>query len=130
MIHANHRDDKVIDYLLQKLKGTQNEVVLHGCCLGLGVCALGTHSMDLFNQMKTVLFNDSAVAGEAAGIGMGLVMIGSGNRECIDEMLQYAHDTQHEKIVRGLAIGMGLIMYAQVCFPFAKNVCRKRKLMI
>ena len=26
-------------------------------------------------------------------------------------MIQYAHETQHEKIVRGLAIGMALIMY-------------------
>jgi 26S proteasome regulatory subunit N2 len=28
-------------------------------------------------------------------------------------MIQYAHDTQHEKIVRGLAMGMALIMYAR-----------------
>ena len=25
-------------------------------------------------------------------------------------MLQYAHETQHEKIIRGLSIGMALIM--------------------
>merc|ERR1711881_793067 len=28
-------------------------------------------------------------------------------------MIQYAHDTQHEKIVRGLAMGMALVMYAR-----------------
>lgn len=32
----------VIDYLLKSLKSTQNEVVQHGACLGLGVSAMGS----------------------------------------------------------------------------------------
>lgn len=56
---------------------------------------------------------DSAVAGEAAGIGMGLVMLGSGGQRFADEMLQYAHETQHEKIIRGLAIGIAFIYYGR-----------------
>lgn len=28
-------------------------------------------------------------------------------------MVAYAHDTQHEKIIRGLAIGLALIMFGQ-----------------
>ena len=28
-------------------------------------------------------------------------------------MVAYAHDTQHEKIIRGLAMGIALSMYAQ-----------------
>lgn len=47
-----------------------------------------------------MLYTDSAVAGEAAGIGMGLLMAGSGTEKAA-EMLAYAHDTQHEKIIRG-----------------------------
>lgn len=113
MIYANHGDEKVTEYLSKKLKSSQNEVILHGCALGLGVACMGTSNLELFNQLKTVLFNDSAVAGEAAGLAMGLVMLGSGQKEAIDEMLQYAHETQHEKIVRGLAIGLGLIMYGK-----------------
>lgn len=42
---------------------------------------------------------------------MGLVMLGSGSEEVIDEMLQYAHETQHEKIIRGLAVGIAFICY-------------------
>ena len=61
---------------------------------------------EAFEDLKTTLYNDSAVAGEAAGIGMGLVMLGSGGQRFADEMLQYAHETQHEKIIRGLAIGI------------------------
>ena len=29
------------------------------------------------------------------------------------EMLSYAHDTQHEKIIRGVAVGLSLIMYGR-----------------
>jgi 26S proteasome regulatory subunit N2 len=60
-----------------------------------------------------ILFSDSAVAGEAAGLAMGLVMLGTASKKAIDEMLQYAHDTQHEKIIRVLAIGISLIMYVK-----------------
>jgi hypothetical protein len=30
--------------------------------------------------------------------------------QCIGEMLQFAHDTKHEKIVRGIAMGVALSM--------------------
>jgi 26S proteasome regulatory subunit N2 len=67
----------------------------------------------LFEALKAVLYGDNAVAGEAAGLAMGLVMLGSGNSKALDEMIQYAHETQHEKIIRGLAVGIALIMYAR-----------------
>src|SRR5271169_3038852 len=63
--------------------------------------------------LRNKLFNDSAVAGEACGIAMGLIMLGTGNQEAIDEMLRYARETQHEKIIRGLALGVALLMYSK-----------------
>jgi len=63
--------------------------------------------------LRNRLFNDSAVAGEACGIAMGLVMLGTANQEAIDEMLRYAHETQHEKIVRGIALGLALLVYGK-----------------
>ena len=72
-----------------------------------------THFTDIYNELKNVLFSDSAVAGEAAGLAMGLVMLGTASPEAIEEMLQYAHETQHEKIIRGLAVGISLIMYGK-----------------
>jgi 26S proteasome regulatory subunit N2 len=69
--------------------------------------------IELYELLKNVLFTDSAVAGEAAGLAMGLINVGTGNGKAIDEMLQYAHETQHEKIIRGLAIGIALIMYGK-----------------
>ena len=35
---------------------------------------------------------------------------GSDHETAVEEMLAYAHDTQHEKIIRGLAMGLALIM--------------------
>lgn len=53
------------------------------------------------------------MASEAAGYAMGLVKLGSSAEDCSDEMLQYAHETQHEKIIRGLAIGVAFIYYGK-----------------
>lgn len=75
-----------------------------------GLAALGTNDDELFEDMKNILYTDDAVAGEAAGVGMGLLCCGTGSDKA-QEMLAYAHDTQHEKIIRGLAMGLGLICY-------------------
>jgi 26S proteasome regulatory subunit N2 len=68
---------------------------------------------EVYENLKNTLFSDSAVAGESAGVSMGLVMLGTGRTSAIEEMIQYAHETQHEKIIRGLAIGISLIMYGR-----------------
>lgn len=75
------------------------QVIQHGACLGLGLAALGTADDEIFDEIKNVLYTDSAVAGEAAGISMGLLMVGTASEKA-GEMLAYAHETQHEKIIR------------------------------
>lgn len=75
------------------------QVIQHGACLGLGLAALGTADEQIYEDIKNVLYNDSAVAGEAAGIGMGLLLAGTGSDKA-KEMLSYTHETQHEKIIR------------------------------
>ncbi|KAK5111144.1 hypothetical protein LTR62_005343 [Meristemomyces frigidus] len=112
LIYANHGTN-VLDYLQRQFKETQEEVVQHGGALGLGVAGMATGSEQLYEDLKNVLYSDSAINGEAVGTAMGLVMLGTGNVKALDDMIQYAHDTQHEKIVRGLAMGMALVMYAR-----------------
>jgi 26S proteasome regulatory subunit N2 len=75
------------------------QVIQHGACLGLGLAALGTADEEIYDDIKNVLYTDSAVAGEAAGISMGLLMVGTASEKA-SEMLAYAHETQHEKIIR------------------------------
>ena len=54
---------------------------------------MATEDDELYEELKGVLFNDSAVAGEAAALSMGLVMLGSASAKGIEEMIGYAHDT-------------------------------------
>mmetsp|Transcript_9967 Transcript_9967/g.33256 ORF Transcript_9967/g.33256 Transcript_9967/m.33256 type:complete len:702 (+) Transcript_9967:430-2535(+) len=113
IIHANH-GHSIRAYLLDALRSAgTNEVVQHGCALGIGISMMGSEDEDLYEELKGVLFNDSAVAGEAAALAMGLLMLGSASPKAIEEMLGYAHDTAHEKIIRGLAIGIALCMYGR-----------------
>ncbi|ORX92498.1 26S proteasome regulatory subunit rpn2 [Clohesyomyces aquaticus] len=112
MIYSNH-GTHVLDFLIKQFKDATEEVIQHGGALGLGVAGMATGSEDIFEAFKNVMYTDSAINGEAVGLSMGLVMLGTGNIKALEEMIQYAHDTQHEKIVRGLAMGMALIMYAR-----------------
>ena len=40
--------------------------------------------------MKNVLMTDGAVTGEAAAISMGLLMAGSGNKDAVNDLAEYA----------------------------------------
>ena len=60
----------------------------HGACLGLGLAAMGTARSDVYELLKTNLLLEDAVAGEAAGLAMGLVMLGTGSAQAIDDMVQ------------------------------------------
>lgn len=63
------------------------QMVRHGGCLGLGLAAMGTHRQDVYDQLKFNLYQDDAVTGEAAGIAMGMVMLGSEATQAIEDMV-------------------------------------------
>ncbi|KAL4291318.1 hypothetical protein GQ457_14G013450 [Hibiscus cannabinus] len=111
LIHANHGED-IKEFLHDRLRRSNVEVIQHGACLGLGLAALGTADEQIYEDIKRVLYTDSAVAGEAAGISMGLLMVGTGGEKA-SEMLNYACKTQHDKIIRGLAFGIALTVYGR-----------------
>ena len=111
LIHINHGHG-VRQFLLDSLRGSQHEVVQHGACLGLGIAGLGSEDAEAFEDVKNILYMDSAVAGEGAGLALGLLFAGTGTDRAA-EMLAYAHDTQHEKIIRGLAVGLAVVNYGR-----------------
>lgn len=113
LIHANH-GGTMVEYLLNQLKEATTDMVRHGGCLGLGLAAMGTSRQDVYEQLKLNLYEDDAVTGEAAGLAMGLVMIGTKSPNAIQDMVSYAQDTQHEKILRGLCLGIALTMYGRL----------------
>ncbi|CAL6428192.1 unnamed protein product [Bathycoccus prasinos] len=107
-------------FIIERLRAANNETVQHGACLGIGLSSYGKSELDAECMMELfrVLRSDSAVAGEAAGIGLGFVLAGlrknpsenSGNKSLHDnwtrDMLAYARKTSHEKIIRGLGLGL------------------------
>ncbi|KAI4141941.1 MAG: hypothetical protein L6R39_005128 [Caloplaca ligustica] len=112
LIYANH-ETFALDLIREHFKKATEEVVQHGGALGLGVAGMATGDESIYEDLKAVLWSDSALNGEAVGIAMGLIMLGTGDIKALEDMIQYAHETQHEKIVRGLALGMALIMYGR-----------------
>eukprot|EP01128_Nolandella_sp_AFSM9_P005247 TRINITY_DN250_c1_g1_i2.p1 TRINITY_DN250_c1_g1~~TRINITY_DN250_c1_g1_i2.p1 ORF type:complete len:1031 (+),score=352.39 TRINITY_DN250_c1_g1_i2:158-3250(+) len=131
LIHANQGANTVTHYILQCLRNVddsslggggntrpgaldeaqEREIVQHGAALGLGVAALASESAEAFDELLNLLYHhDSAVAGEAAGLSLGLVMLGSATERAA-EMLNFAHVTQHEKIIRSVGLGLALIFY-------------------
>lgn len=112
LIYANH-ETVALDLIRKHFKEAEEEVVQHGGALGLGVAGMATGDEGIYEDLRSVLWSNSAINGEAVGIAMGLIMLGTANIKALEEMIQYAHETQHEKIVRGLAMGMALIMYAR-----------------
>lgn len=121
LIHANHHDPSIEEYLTASLAAAQgNDVLQVGACLGLGLTCLATKSQNVYETLKNVLFLDSAVSGEAAAYSIGLVMAGSGNEQVIKDLLAYAHETQHEKIIRSCAVALALILFE--CEENADNI--------
>ncbi|BCR83468.1 proteasome regulatory particle base subunit RPN2 [Aspergillus chevalieri] len=112
LIYANH-GGMAVDLIRDHFKKATEEVVQHGGALGLGVAGMATGDEGIYEDLRNVLYTDSALNGEAVGVAMGLVMLGTGNMRALEDMIQYAHETQHEKIVRGCAMGMALVMYGR-----------------
>ena len=50
LIHANH-GSAITDYLLNQVKEATNESVRHGGCLGLGLAAMGTNRLDVYETV-------------------------------------------------------------------------------
>ncbi len=122
LIHANQGGEVGRDVVLYlrnaRNRAGSNETVLHGACLGLGLATMATGVPEIYEELKETLYLDSAVAGEAAALSIGLLMLGCGNtteasRTALSEMISYAHDTLHEKIIHGLGMGIALTMFGQ-----------------
>jgi len=91
LIHANQYNQENVNFFLNGFNNSgQNEAIKHGLCLGLGLVSTATKDQTVYDNLKNILYEDFAVAGEAAGLGMGLTMLGSADEKTIEEMLTYA----------------------------------------
>ena len=112
LIYANYLwDKKIVDVITDSIRGTTSFVVKHGGALGLGLVAMGSHHREYYTLLNEILHQEDPIAGEAAGYGLGLVMLGRGQSEELTDMLTFIENTPHEKITRGGAMGLAFMMY-------------------
>lgn len=108
--------DELKTHILENVSSVGDEdvdVLLHGAALGIGLAGMGTNNLEIYESLKEVLYGDSSNSGEAAALGMGLIMLGSGEKSAIDDMFTYAQETQHGNITRGLSVALALINYGR-----------------
>jgi 26S proteasome regulatory subunit N2 len=135
LIHGSHsgssaeKRKETSDFLRTHLRASHaNEVISHGAALGVGLTSMGSADVTIVSELKELLDTDSAVAGEAAGLAIGMVLVGTGAgsphkileaqgkeeiMEMVLELKNYARETQHEKIIRGIAVGLALMQFQQ-----------------
>ena len=114
LMNAGTNDPEIMAFFndaLNREGNNKKEPLQHGLYLGIGLLAMATHDHDLYERVCGGIGSDDAIIGEAAGYAVGLIMAGSKDSEAIEYLLNYAHDTQHEKIIRAIAIALALIVY-------------------
>ena len=113
LMNAGNNDPEIMAFFNEALaRGANNkEPIQHGIYLGIGLLAMATHDQELYERVRDGIYTDDAIIGEAAGYAAGLIMAGSKDPGAIDDLLKYVHDTQHEKIIRAIAISLALIVY-------------------
>ena len=47
--------------------------------MGMGLVGMASEDFLIYEELKNVLYTNQATTGEAAGLGIGLLMAGSGN---------------------------------------------------
>lgn len=127
LIHGSHpaisqeARGSALDVLRTHLRRSHvNEVLSHGAALGVGLTAMGSADAAIVQELKEVLDTDSAIAGDAAGLAIGMVLVGRSTsslpeslQDIILELKNYARETKHEKIIRGIAMGLALMSFGQ-----------------
>ena len=100
-----------IDFLLNIVKTSQKEPIVHGACLGIGLLGMSSNDLELVEALKVFIYNESAIMGEAAAYSIGLIMAGKMDDVLIQELLDACKNNTHEKIIRGMALSMALMAY-------------------
>jgi 26S proteasome regulatory subunit N2 len=102
-----------------------DQPIRNGACLALGLAAMGTGDAAVYRSLRDVLLADVTVSSEAAGLAMGLLLLGRGTEwrsmefhdssttGVCDELLNYARDSAKEKIARSVALGLALVVLGQ-----------------
>lgn len=97
---------------------SQNEVVMHGACLGLGLTGFASGNEAIGERLKDILNSSTSVMGEASALALGLTFAGTNSESILSDLIAFAQDTEHEKILRSICIAIGLISFQSPSLEF------------
>merc|ERR1719474_2512679 len=117
VIHRGHEKESLS--LMQSYLPRDSSATSSGYAEGGGLYALGlihaNHGGDITEYLLGQLKDASCEKVKHGGcLGLGLAAMGSKSASAIEDMVAYAQETQHEKILRGLAVGIALVMYGRL----------------
>ncbi|EAY10717.1 Proteasome/cyclosome repeat family protein [Trichomonas vaginalis G3] len=121
IIYANYSwDRKVIETVKEpiiKQKSSiikqKSSIIRNGGCLALGLIAMGSREQEYASIVRDVINDDIPEPGEAAGYAYGMIMLGVGPCQELEELVRVAENNDHEKIARGLAMCFAFMMYGK-----------------
>lgn len=108
LMTAGKNDRDVIDYFTLLLNSESNEIVF-GACIGLGLCALETGRVDLFEKLKHFFHEDNSIMHESALYAIGLIFASIDDAQVVVDFIKSIHDTTdfpRVKRVCGLATAL------------------------
>jgi len=92
-----------------ELGSSRADPVHHGAALSLGLVYAANHDEEVVDALKDALYKDQSVIGEAAALAIGMVGCNSADEELTTTLLDYARDTQHQKIQRSCGLGTAFL---------------------
>lgn len=101
-----HKEDMRAANLVNA-KSTE-EPIQHGAILALGLQNALSNDGTLVDELKSVLFSEKAVQGEAAGYAINLIKATHYDPDYIEEMINLCQNNPHDKIARASIGTIGL----------------------
>lgn len=107
IMNAGRNDEETTEYFLNWLDNNNEEMVF-GACMGLGLNMMQTGDKQLFERLKVLFSIDNTIIQESALYSIGLLFSGCEDKEAID-FIRSVHDRTflpRVKRVAGLAIAL------------------------
>lgn len=107
-------NQEIIDFLIEITTNpthNQNDVIMHGACLGLGLTAFASGNETIGERLKDILNSSTSIMGEASALAIGLTYAGTNSDAILSDLIAIAQDTEHEKTLRSICLSIGLISF-------------------
>ena len=121
LLFTGTSNQEIIEYIIEVTTNpahNQNEVVMHGACLGLGLTAFASANETIGERLKDILNSSTSIMGEASALAIGLTFAGTNNEAILSDLIGIAQDTEHEKTLRSICLSIGLISFGSPSMDF------------